>query len=745
MKAVGGKTISALVASLCIAGSVLVMTGSQDAAAATSYRQVNEYATVMSKTYPIWQDMTSGKRVGTSSQYYHKTLQVRQVASQGKGKNYVALYTSAGTLAGYVHQDAVKLTTSPMGKFFDNRHYASVNTTAGTVYSNINGTVSGNTAKLYHHTLQVRYSTVAFSGQQYDSVYDGHGKWIGYVKSNVLQGGSNQLGAGYADNRNVSFMGSNYNIYWPVGHSRYQSKNLQHVTYYSKFLHNPYNGGQYLSLYTKSGSLLGIVNSNAIKVAAGQQGVPYITNQTVEITALSATLWKDFNWTPKAPAKNYKGQTLVAKGAYRHFNGATYDSLYTTGGSWVGYFNASGVKVVDGTHSSAGAPFSCYAYVATGKSTATPTYTAVNGKKTKTTLHNGQRVTTKRARLYGSTMWYQLTNGLWVTDRYVSLHPSTSSLSYSTSVNRNKIRALNTGRATIYSSAGGRSTGKSLSYSTVRTYTDRMVVNGEMWYKIGTNQWLRRKQACEILPYQNPSSYYQVQYSKIKPVGQVGYNLGYNYEGIKTWIVLGRLGLSRSYANMSSAAIAKVKAFQRAHGLPANGVVNLATWNKMGYSTALWNAIDSYTAPLGAQWYNDRSEHIEAMIRMAYKYLGKPYIVGASTSPSYGNDCSGLVTQALYAGGISPVPVSSIQHAHPGNEWNSRLMAATSKFKSVSYASRQRGDLIFYTNPADHRVWHVAIYLGGNRVIESWPPKVMVAAIKNSQRNWVTKVVRPFL
>ncbi|WP_072748873.1 hypothetical protein [Lactobacillus helveticus] len=51
-------------------------------------------------------------------------------------------------------------------------------------------------------------------------------------------------------------------------------------------------------------------------------------------------------------------------------------------------------------------------------------------------------------------------------------------------------------------------------------------------------------------------------------------------------------------------------------------------------------------------------------INQAYKYMGKPWLAGCSSSPAYGVDCSGLVMQGLYAGGISPIPTSSIGHAH---------------------------------------------------------------------------------
>ena len=179
--------------------------------------------------------------------------------------------------------------------------------------------------------------------------------------------------------------------------------------------------------------------------------------------------------------------------------------------------------------------------------------------------------------------------------------------------------------------------------------------------------------------------------------------------------------------------------------LEAQGNVDVKTWTKMGFSKSSWYNIDSYIAPLKAYAWDGRSKHIEAMISQAYKYMGNPYIVGASSSPSYGLDCSGLVTQALYASGINPIPVSSIQHAHPGNEWNSRKLFASKKFKHVAYSKRQRGDLIFYYKPGTHTIWHVAIYLGNNKVIEAWPPKVMIQPIINSHRNVIAGVARPFL
>lgn len=244
--------------------------------------------------------------------------------------------------------------------------------------------------------------------------------------------------------------------------------------------------------------------------------------------------------------------------------------------------------------------------------------------------------------------------------------------------------------------------------------------------------------------YQNPRRYYQVQYTQIKPFGKVGYPVKRGFEGIKTWYIMRKMGTFSGYDKYNQATYNAVKRFQRGHHLKVSGNVNEQTWLKMGFSKKAWTGIDRYVAPLKAHAWDGRSAHIEAMIHQAYRYLGNPYLVGSSSSPKYGTDCSGLAIQAMYAGGINPLPVSSIHHAYPGNEWNSRNLWASKKFKHVAYSHRQRGDLVFYYQPGTHVIWHVAIYLGHNRVIESWPPKIMIQPIKNGQRSDVAGVARVF-
>lgn len=241
--------------------------------------------------------------------------------------------------------------------------------------------------------------------------------------------------------------------------------------------------------------------------------------------------------------------------------------------------------------------------------------------------------------------------------------------------------------------------------------------------------------------YQNPSKYLQIKH-KQKALTGGGYNLSKNYMGLKVAYVQRKLGLGVRRAIMDSTTINAVKSFQKKNGLTVNGVVDLTTWKKMGLSENDWYNLGAYASLLKTNPAGTRSQCIEAMIDTAYSYLNTEYIIGASGKPGTGVDCSGLVMQALYSAGIDPDPVSPIRHSKPGYEYESRNLWNL-PMKHVSYSERQRGDLIFYANSSG-TIIHVAIYLGNDKVIESWPDKVVVWPIKNSHRSIIKGVVRPF-
>lgn len=268
--------------------------------------------------------------------------------------------------------------------------------------------------------------------------------------------------------------------------------------------------------------------------------------------------------------------------------------------------------------------------------------------------------------------------------------------------------------------------------------------NGLTYYLIGNNIWLNSDDATVAPAYQNPSGWLQIHNSQIQPSGgAVGYDLYNGVEGVKTYLVRRYFGLSNAHTIYDSSVIANVRSLQARKGLSVTGIVNLNTWKAMGFAEDSWYGLDSYVAPLQTGISSSRSDHIEAMINQARKYLGQTWISGAASSPDYGVDCSGLVTQALYASGIDSAPISNIQHAQPGNEWNSRNYWNDSRIPHINFNNRQRGDLIFFADPATGVVWHVGILLDANTMIESWPYAVQIHSIYGN-RGTIVGVKRVF-
>ena len=232
--------------------------------------------------------------------------------------------------------------------------------------------------------------------------------------------------------------------------------------------------------------------------------------------------------------------------------------------------------------------------------------------------------------------------------------------------------------------------------------------------------------------YENPAGYIQLK-EKITVSGG-GRDLVKGTMGLRVAKVQRKLGMGRIWEKVDMKTMEKVKTFQRKNGLKATGVVDLKTWKKLGFSESDWYNLDAYVTPVKTKLTATRKDLIEQMIATAESYLGTEYVVGAAGKPGTGIDCSGLVMQALYSIGIDPAPVSVTRHTQPGYEYESRNLWKFSSLKTVS--KPQRGDLVFYQNKQGVII-HVAIYLGNDRVIESWPEKVVNWPLKHPSRPYI--------
>lgn len=129
-----------------------------------------------------------------------------------------------------------------------------------------------------------------------------------------------------------------------------------------------------------------------------------------------------------------------------------------------------------------------------------------------------------------------------------------------------------------------------------------------------------------------------------------------------------------------------------------------------GTSTSSCDAPNAAGAPLPAGFAG-------ALIAAARTQLGKPYVWGGGTysGPSGigsdgrgpGFDCSGLVLYAAYqaSGGKLRLPHYSGAQITFGHE--------------IAWDDKQPGDLVFFTHPGASAPHHVAIYLGGDRILQA--------------------------
>lgn len=194
------------------------------------------------------------------------------------------------------------------------------------------------------------------------------------------------------------------------------------------------------------------------------------------------------------------------------------------------------------------------------------------------------------------------------------------------------------------------------------------------------------------------------------------------WNGTRVRIIQKKLGIHRTGPRQTfdSATRSAVISFQRRKGLAADGVVGPKTWAKLApeypFTMDAWRT--SVRSPITAT----PAQRIEEMIRFAKAQLGTPYTWGGAgwkNASVAGFDCSGLVLQAMYSAGLDPQPINVVKHAEPTYRTSAQLYAHKG-LKSVPRSQMRKGDLVFFSRTSSGPVTHVALYLGGGQVIESW-------------------------
>ncbi|MBB2893723.1 peptidoglycan-binding protein [Flexivirga oryzae] len=143
----------------------------------------------------------------------------------------------------------------------------------------------------------------------------------------------------------------------------------------------------------------------------------------------------------------------------------------------------------------------------------------------------------------------------------------------------------------------------------------------------------------------------------------------------------------------------RVKSFQGTKGLAVDGVIGPATWAALGgFPCGSGGGTDPTPTPPPPSTGTDKG--VDAVVPIAKKYLGIPYVWGGST-PSEGFDCSGLTSYVYKQAGLYIPRTASQQQAYMKKTTNP-----------------QPGDLVFFGSPA----YHVGIYVSPGMMIAAPVP-----------------------
>ena len=111
---------------------------------------------------------------------------------------------------------------------------------------------------------------------------------------------------------------------------------------------------------------------------------------------------------------------------------------------------------------------------------------------------------------------------------------------------------------------------------------------------------------------------------------------------------------------------------------------------------------------------------VDAVIDLAKKQIGKPYVWGATGPDSF--DCSGLTSYVYKNAANISLPRTSSEQAKVGD--------------TISKSDLMPGDLIFSSTNGTGNVSHVGIYIGNNEMIHSPKPGQNVQIVKINTTYW---------
>ncbi|WHA09145.1 C39 family peptidase [Enterococcus montenegrensis] len=211
------------------------------------------------------------------------------------------------------------------------------------IWSNFSWQQRAVSSRYYMKLLHVKVIYTHQNGANYYSLYNNQDKWVGYLnaaatKTTPIQGSWHKMQKYVTISQPTWTIWNNF-----AGKAKYKAATLSDRVVKVTGYYTHFNGATYYSLYDNNNKWLGYLNAGGVKEVAAQ-GYYHNFNKYVKITK-NWSVWRNFNWQFKSSATSIANQPILAKGYYKHFNGATYYSLYNQKGTWLGYINSGATAI----------------------------------------------------------------------------------------------------------------------------------------------------------------------------------------------------------------------------------------------------------------------------------------------------------------------------------------------------------------------------------------------------------------
>lgn len=178
------------------------------------WQSFNKYITVTTKNYTAW-DSFAWKKKQNSSALYGKTYHAQGQYRHYNGSTYYSLYDNKNKWQGYINATGVKVAGGKHGIWQKGGQKVILTKQNWDLWGSFNWTpkAKSNSYRSKLFTAQGYYQH--FNGSRYLSLYDGNGKWYGYINSSAtrVEASTKSKIKRVQDLLNRKYRSGNYGIY----------------------------------------------------------------------------------------------------------------------------------------------------------------------------------------------------------------------------------------------------------------------------------------------------------------------------------------------------------------------------------------------------------------------------------------------------------------------------------------------------------------------------------------------------